>query len=205
MSFGEFLTKVAIVLTALSAAMDRIWSVPLALTIGGTLLAISFVRDASIRWREAVRMFPGLGFWFAITFVLVVPTNATLKWLIGLDSWGFTYWGSVAAAGVMAIMFRTFVIACESCSRWIMWSLGFDNRRLDAAHRYLMGWPNPYQGSDEDDDPEAYDDDFGSGIVVDGEIDCCPDCGEPLTDLPHCLTCVEWEAINVTDHRPRLN
>lgn len=185
MTAGEFFTKVAIVLTVTSAAMENLCSTRMAATIGGVLVAASCLRDANIRWREAVRMFPGFGFWFFVTAAMICPPNAILKKLIGRESWGLTYWGSVFAAGFIAMFFRGFAIMCESMSRWTMWFLGFDNKRLDAAHRYLMGEPYSYDTSDEDDE-EDYDAFFQSSdsdvIIVDG--DCCP---------------------NANDHRPRLN
>lgn len=185
MSFGEWLTKLAVILTCYAAAQDCIWSIPVAWKLGGTLLALSLLRDANLRWREAVRMFPGFGFWFCVTAALVCLPNAVLKKLIGSESWGLTYWGSIFAAGFIAICFRGYVICCESFSRWTMWSLGFDNRRLDAAHRYLMGGANPYETIDEDEDSWPV-------TVVEGTVERCPECDEPLAGANRCEMCGLW-------------
>lgn len=134
MSFGELLTKIAVALTAYSAARDGIWSVPLAWKLGGTLVVASFLRDASIRWREAIRLMPGFGFWFVVTYLLTGPI------MFFLQRNGVTFfrpWEAVFASGMIAMFFRGFVIVCESWSRWVMWFLGFDNKRLDVVHRYM--------------------------------------------------------------------
>lgn len=220
MSFGEFLTKVAIFLTCYSAVKGEIWSVPLAWSIGGVLVALSFIRDASIRWREAYRLAPGFGFWFIVTALIVCVPNAVFKKLIGSESWGFTYWESVAAAGVIAMFFKTFVIVCESISRWVIWMIGFDNKRIDDAHRYFQKqrWEWIFGSSEEqyddeewpDADDEDYDEEFAytdeRGVtVVDGTIARCPDCGEPYTHLGECLVCAEFEPPTARYRRCRLN
>jgi hypothetical protein len=197
MSLGEVVTKLAIILTAVSAAQGGVWSSSLAWKLGGTLLAISFVRDANLQWREAVRMTPGFGFWFVVTCLLVVPTNAILKKLIGLESWGFTYWESVAASGILAMIFRVFLIACESCSRWFFWLIGFDNRRLDVAHRYLQndvwekffGAPSEPEEDYEEWDEEPDDQPEVRVTVVDGQIADCPVCFLPWDGSPTCEVC----------------
>jgi hypothetical protein len=219
MSFGEFLTKVAVILTCYSAVQEGLISAPFGWKACGTLVALSFLRDANLRWREAVRLASGFGFWFVVTCLIVCIPNAVLKKLIGLESWGFSYWGSVAAAGVLSMIFRGYVIVCESLSRWAMAAIGFDNRRLDNVHRYyqqqtwewLFGSPEP-QHNDEGwpDDDDEWDDGFAytdeRGVtVVDGEIDCCPDCGDPYTDAPYCQGCAAAFSPNANDHPRRLN
>lgn len=190
MSIGEWLTKIAVALIAYSAAQDGVWSVPLAWSLGGTLLALSLLRDANIRWRGAVRMFPGFGFWFVVTAALICLPNAVLKKLIGLDSWGFTYCGSITAAGIIAICVRAYMILCESISRWLMWSLGFDNRRLDAAQRYIQqqGWRRPFASVES----EQEDEESWPVTVVEGTMARCPDCDEPLAGARRCLNCGLW-------------
>lgn len=200
MSFGEFLTKIAVALTAYSAVKDGIWSVPLAWKLGGTLVVASFLRDASIRWREAIRLVPGFGFWFVVTYLLTGP----LMYLLQRN--GVTFfrpWEAVFASGMIAMFFRGFVIVCESWSRWVMWFLGFDNKRLDATHRYFQQqrWEwffgprhkEPVQSESLVDD-EDYDDVFygvtpGDFTVVDGTIERCGRCGEPLTGTGRCWNC----------------
>jgi hypothetical protein len=192
MSLGEVVTKLAIVLTAVSAAQGGVWSIPLAWKLGGTLLVLSFIRDASIQWREAVRILPGFGFWFAVTCLLIVPTNAVLKRLVGSESWGFTYWESVAASGILAMIFRVFLIACESSSRWFMWALGWDNRRLDAAHRYLQeqAWQGIFGAAKPAEDHEDWDEEPEVRVtVVDGSVVECPTCGLPWDGSPTCEVC----------------
>lgn len=173
MSFGEVVTKLAIVLTAVSAAQGGVWPAPLAWKLGSTLLALSFARDANLRWREAVRMLPGFGFWFVVTCILIVPTNAVLKRLVGSESWGFTYWECVAASAILAMIFRVLLIACESSSRWFVWALGWDNRRLDVAHRYLQNqaWQGIFGAPETEEGHEEWaEESDDSWVVVEGEV-----------------------------------
>jgi hypothetical protein len=168
MSFGEVLTKLAVILMCYAAFQDGIWSTSFGWKAAGTLLALSFLRDASIRWREAARLMPGFGFWFIITCLLVCSPNALFKKLVGLESWGFSYWGSVFASGVYAMLFRGWMVFCEGFSRWVIWFLGWDNKRLDDAHRYyqrqrwewVFGSP---QAAEDDEWPED-DDDWDDGF-----------------------------------------
>jgi hypothetical protein len=171
MSFGEVLTKLAVILTCYSAVKGEMWSVPLAWKIGGTLVIASFIRDASIRAREAIRLAPGFGFWFLATAVIVCVPNAVLKKLIGLESWGFSYWESIAASGIIAMFFRGFMIVCESISRWTIWFLGWDNKRVDAAHRYYQQQRREWLFGPSQPQQEYWHDDSGqTWPVVDGEV-----------------------------------
>lgn len=215
MSFGELLTKIAVALTAYSAAKDGIWSVPLAWKLGGTLCVLSFLRDASIRWREAIRLMPGFGFWFVVTYLLTGPFMFFLQWN------GVTFfrpWEAVFASGMIAMFFRGFIIVCESWSRWVMWSLGFDNKRLDATHRYFQqqrwewffgprhGEPlQPKALADDEDYDHVFYGATPSGVtVVEGNVESCPKCGEPYTDLGACLVCAEFEPPTARYRRCRL-
>jgi hypothetical protein len=220
-SFGEFLTKLAIILTVYGAVQDGIWSTSFGWKAAGTLLALSFIRDASIRWREAARLMSGFGFWFIVTCLLICPANAIIKKLVGLESWGFSYWGSVFAAGTLSMFFRGWMVVCEGYSRWVIWFLGWDNKRVDAAHRYMQQqrWDLVFGSSQADDDDgdeewEEDDDDWDDGFddppevtvtVVDGSFDRCPDCGEPYSDNSGCLVCAEFEPPTPRYHQPRLN
>jgi len=203
MSFGELLTKIAIALTAYSAAKDGIWSEPLAWKLGGTLAIASLIRDANSRWREAIRLMTGYGFCFVGTYLLTGP----LMYLLQRN--GVTFfrpWEAVFASGVIAMFFRGFMIVCESGSRWIMWFLGWDNKRLDAVHRYMQKqrWEwffgprheEPVQSEALVDD-EDYDHVFfgvtpGDFTVVDGTVERCGRCGEPLTGSGRCAMCSVW-------------
>jgi hypothetical protein len=206
MSFGEVLTKLAIILTVYAAVQDGIWSTSFGWKAAGTLLAFSFLRDASIRWREAVRLMPGFGFWFIVTCLLICPANAIIKKLVGYEGWGFSYWGSVAAAGTISMFFRGWMVVCEGYSRWVIWFLGWDNRRVDAAHRYYQQqrWEWVFGSSQAADDDEWHEEDDGwddgfdvpderSVTVVEGTLERCPDCGEPYTGISGCLVCAEFE------------
>jgi hypothetical protein len=205
MSFGEVLTKLAIILTVYSAVQDGIWSASFGWKAAGTLLALSFLRDASIRWREAARLMPGFGFWFIVTCLLICPANVIIKKLVGYEGWGFSYWGSVFAAGLIAMFFRGWMVVCEGYSRWVIWFLGWDNKRVDAAHRYFQQqrWDWVFGSSQAADDDEWHEEDDGwddefdvqddhSVTVVDGTIQRCPDCGEPLGGSSRCDLCGEW-------------
>ncbi len=211
MSFGEFITKLAIILTVYGAVQDGIWSASFGWKAAGTLLALSFLRDASIRWREAVRLMPGFGFWFIVTCVLICPTNAIIKKLVGYEGWGFSYWGSVFAAGTLSMFFRGWLVVCEGYSRWVVWFLGWDNKRLDDAHRYyqrqrwewVFGSPQAADNDNEEwkEDDDEWNDGFDvpderSVTVVEGTMERCPDCGEPYTRISGCLVCAEFEPPN---------
>lgn len=203
MSFGEWLTKIAVALTAYAAAKDGIWSVPLAWKMGGTLVVASFIRDASIRWREAIRLMPGFGFWFVVTYLLTGPFMFFLQWN------GVTFfrpWEAVFASGVIAMFFRGFMIVCESWSRWVVWFLGWDNKRLDAVHRHMQQqrWEwffgprheEPLQSDaladDEDYDHVFYEAMASDFTVVDGTVERCGRCGQPLTGTGRCPNCGLW-------------
>ena len=206
MSFGECLTKLAIFLTVYAAVHDGMWTASFGWKFGGSLLALSFLRDASIRWREAARLMPGFAFWFVVTCLLICPANAIIKKLVGYDGWGFSYWGSVSAAGLIAMFFRGWMVVCEGYSRWVIWVLGWDNRRVDAAHRYMQqqrwdwvfGSSQAADGEESDEDDDEWDDGFDvpderSVTVVEGTMERCPDCGEPYTRISGCLVCAEFE------------
>ncbi len=219
MSFGECLTKLAIILTVHSAVQDGMWSASFGWKAAGTLLALSFLRDASIRWREAARLMPGFGFWFVVTCLLICPANAIFKKLVGLESWGFSYWGSVSASGFIAMFFRGWMVVCEGYSRWVIWLLGWDNKRVDAAHRYFQQqrWDWVFgssqaaeNGEESDEDDDEWDDGFDDPPqvtvrVVDGSFECCPDCGEPYTNPAGCLVCAEFEPPTPRYRQRRLN
>jgi hypothetical protein len=207
MSFGEFITKLAIFLTVYGAVQDGMWSTSFGWKAAGTLLALSFLRDASIRWREAARLMPGFGFWFVVTCLLICPANAIIKRLVGYDGWGFSYWGSVSASGIIAMVFRGWMVVCEGYSRWVIWFLGWDNKRVDAAHRYMQQqrWDWVFgssQAADDDGEWDEEDDEWHEDLdvpnersvtVVEGTMERCPDCGEPYTGISACLVCAEFE------------
>jgi ferredoxin len=201
-SFGECLTKLAIILTVYGAVQDGMWSTSFGWKAAGTLLALSFLRDASIRWREAARLMPGFGFWFLVTCLLICPANAIIKKLVGYDGWGFSYWGSVSAAGLIAMFFRGWMVVCEGYSRWVVWFLGWDNKRVDAAHRYFQQqrWDWVFGSSQAADDDEWHeeDDEWDDGFddppevtvrVVNGKVVKCPVCAVPLDGNGTCMSC----------------
>lgn len=143
---GEIITKIALVVFGVSLYKEGIMSASYATIFAATLLVLNFIRDLNLRYRQAVRMIPGYGVWFFAAFFIIVPTNAALKQLIGSESWGFTHWGAVAAAGVISMFFRAYTIVCESISRWTVYSLGWDNRRVDYAidHMWRNGFLSKY-------------------------------------------------------------
>lgn len=61
MTFGELLTKVAIVVTAWSTWKSELFVSRTAIIFAGVLLLLSFLRDANLRVRGIVRMAPTFG------------------------------------------------------------------------------------------------------------------------------------------------
>jgi len=109
------------------------------------LLAISFSRDFYIRATESVRMLPPLGFWFTVTYFLLLPLRPLSKTLTG--QYFFNAWETVFASCVYGLTFRIVLITNEGVTRGIFRLLGIDNRRLDRAQRYLEknNWRVPVQ------------------------------------------------------------
>ena len=190
---GEIVTKLALLVFGVSLYFSGILSFHFAVGFTAAALLASFLRDANLRCREAIRMFPGFGFWFFVTCFMIVPTNAFLKMMIGLDSWGFTNWEAIAASGILVTPFRLYIIICESISRWTVHALGFDNRKLDYATEYM--WRNgfltrhfywnggPDDSYDEYDSCEEYDE-------CDDELEeDDPDRFIIDADVPKCITC----------------
>lgn len=196
---GEIVTKIALIVFGISIYKSGYLSSQNAIILTGALLILNFLRDLNLRHRQAIRMFPGYGMWFFLAFSIIVPTNAFLKHLIGYESWGFTHWESVFASGVLSMIFRAYMIVCESISRWTVYSLGWDNRRVDYAMDYMWRtgflskyfyWNPDYlndnncnaQDYSEDYDDENYDDIFygNSSNEVQGYVEY---------ERPKCITC----------------
>jgi hypothetical protein len=135
MTFWEFMTKVCIVLYGYSMLQVKMASAATSTWIVVVLLATSFFRDFYIRATESVRMLPPLGFWFTACYALLLPLMPLSKTLAG--QYFFNAWETVFAACVYGLAFRIFLIANEGVTRGIFSLLGFDNRRLDRAQRYL--------------------------------------------------------------------
>lgn len=195
---GEIITKIALVVFGVSLYKAGILSSHFATIFTVALVVLNFLRDINLRYRQAIRMMPGYGIWFFAAFFIIFPTNAALKKLIGMESWGFSHWEAVAAAGILSMLFRAYMIACESVSRWTVYSLGWDNRRVDYAMDYTWRngfitryfyW-NPdylhgdfenyhdqdfYQQSDPDEFDEYFDESQNYGEPTDIKcITCCP-------------------------------
>ena len=145
MTFWELMTKVCIVFYGYSMMQVKMASASTCTWIVVVLLAISFFRDFHIRATESVRMLPPLGFWFTVTYFLLLPLMPLSKALTG--QYFFNAWETVFASCVYGLAFRIFLIANEGLARAIMSLFGFDNRRLDRAQRYLEknNWQFPVQ------------------------------------------------------------
>ena len=145
MTFWELMTKVCIVLYGYSMCQVKMASASTCTWIVVVLLAISFSRDFYIRATESVRMLPPLGFWFTVTYFILLPLMPLSKTLTG--QYFFNAWETVFASCVYRLAFRIFLIANEGLARGIMSLFGFDNRRLDRAQRYLEknNWRVPVQ------------------------------------------------------------
>jgi hypothetical protein len=143
MTFWELMTKVCIVLYGYSMLQVKMASASTCTWIVVVLLAISFFRDFYIRATESVRMLPPLGFWFTVTYFLLLPLMPISKTLTG--QYFFNAWEAVFASCVYGLAFRIVLIANEGLARGIMSLFGFDNRRLDRAQRLLEknGWRVP--------------------------------------------------------------
>jgi len=149
MTFWELMTKVCIVLYGYSMCQVKMASASTCTWIVVVLLAISFSRDFYIRATESVRMLPPLGFWFTVTYFILLPLMPLSKTLTG--QYFFNAWETVFASCVYGLAFRIFLIANEGLARGIMSLFGFDNRRLDRAQRYLEknNWRVPVQRQEE--------------------------------------------------------
>jgi len=145
MTFWELMTKVCIVLYAVSMYHVKMASASTCTWIVVVLLAISLFRDSYLRATESLRMLPPLGFWFTVTYFLLLPLMPLSKTLTG--QYFFNAWETVFASCVIGLGFRIFLIANEGVTRGIFSLLGFDNRRLDRAQRYMEknGWRVPVQ------------------------------------------------------------
>jgi hypothetical protein len=135
MTFWELMTKVCIVLYGYSMCQVKVAIASTCTWIVAVLLAISILRDIHIRATESVRMMPPLGFWFTVTYFILLPLMPISKALTG--QYFFNAWETVFAACVYGLAFRVFLIANEGLARGIMSLFGFDNRRLDRTQRYL--------------------------------------------------------------------
>jgi hypothetical protein len=149
MTFWELMTKVCIVLYGVSICQMKMASASTCTWTVVVLLAISFFRDFYIRATESVRMLPPLGFWFIVTYFILLPLMPLSKTLTG--QYFFNAWETVFASCVIGLGFRIFLIANEGVTRGIFSLLGFDNRRLDRAQRYLEknNWQVPVQRQEE--------------------------------------------------------
>jgi len=149
MTFWELMTKVSIILYGVSMYHVKVASTSTCTWIVVVLLAISFFRDFHIRATESVRMLPPLGFWFTVTYFILLPLMPISKALTG--QYFFNAWETVFASCVIGLGFRIFLIANEGVTRGIFSLLGFDNRRLDRAQRYLEknNWQVPVQRQEE--------------------------------------------------------
>jgi hypothetical protein len=149
MTFWELMTKVCIVLYGYSMLQVKMASASTCTWTVVVLLAISFFRDFYIRASESVRMLPPLGFWFTVTYFILVPLMPISKALTG--QYFFNAWETVFASCVYGLGFRIFLIANEGLARGIMTLFGFDNRRLDRAQRCLEknNWRVPVQRQEE--------------------------------------------------------
>lgn len=143
MTLWELMTKVSIVLYGVSMYHVKVASASTCTWIVVVLLTISFFRDFRIRATESLRMLPPLGFWFTVTYFLLLPLMPLSKTLTG--QYFFNAWETVFASCVIGLGFRIFLIANEGVTRGIFSLLGFDNRRLDRAQRYMEtnGWLVP--------------------------------------------------------------
>ena len=150
MTFWELMTKVCIVFYGYSMMQVKMASASTCTWIVVVLLAISFFRDFHIRATESVRMLPPLGFWFTVTYFLLLPLMPLSKALTG--QYFFNAWETVFASCVYGLAFRIFLIANEGLARAIMSLFGFDNRRLDRAQRYLE--KNNWQVPERQPEPE---------------------------------------------------
>jgi hypothetical protein len=135
MTLWELMTKVCIVLYGYSMLQVKMASASTCTWTVVVLLAISFFRDFYIRANESVRLLPPLGFWFTVTYFILLPLMPISKALTG--QYFFNAWETVFASCVYGLGFRIFLIANEGAARAIMSLFGFDNRRLDRAQRYL--------------------------------------------------------------------
>lgn len=199
---GEFITKIALVIFGVSIYKTGYLSVQSATGLTIILLVLNFLRDVNLRYRQAIRMVPGYGFWFFSACSLIVSLHVAAKQFIGYESLGYTFWEGVFASGVLSMLFRAYTMICESISRWTVYSLGWDNRRVDYAmdHMwrngflskyfywnpdYLNGYNNSYDEVDDhyDDDNENYDHLFVSsssnqanGHIENNSFKCIPCC-----------------------------
>lgn len=149
MTFWELMTKVCIVLYGVSMYHVKVASASNCTWVVVVLLAISFFRDFYIRATESLRLTPSLGFWFSVTYFIMLPLMPISKALTG--QYFFNAWETVFASCVYGLAFRIFLIANEGAARAIMSLFGFDNRRLDRAQRYLEknNWKVPVQRQEE--------------------------------------------------------
>jgi hypothetical protein len=136
MSFAEFLTKISIVCFGVSAVKTGMMSVQTSCVVVAVLMVASFIRDASLRSRQIIRMQPSYGVWFVISYLITMPFMVFIKNITCSDF--LKPWETVYAAAVISMGFRAFLIFCEGLTRLICSKIfGFDNRALDAAQQQL--------------------------------------------------------------------
>ena len=100
------------------------------------------------------------------------------------------------------MFFRGWMVVCEGYSRWFIWFLGWDNKRVDAVHRYyqqqrwdwVFGSPQASDGDEWHEEDDEWDDGFDDPPqvtvrVVDGKVVECPTCGLPWDGSPTCEVC----------------
>lgn len=133
--FLELVTKICIVVSAVSMVKVKVSSPEFATNFAIVVLALSFIRDWYIRRNEIFRILPTFGFWWVTTYLILLPLMPLSKTLTG--QYFFNAWETVFATSVYAFAFRAFLIVNEGASRAIMTLLGFDNKRLDRAQRIM--------------------------------------------------------------------
>lgn len=155
--FFELVTKICIVISAVSMVKVKVSSPEFATNFAIVMLVLSFLRDWYVRRNEILRLLPGFGFWWITTYLILLPLMPLSKTLTG--QYFFNPWETVFATSVYAYAFRAFLIVNEGASRALMTLLGFDNKRLDRAQRIM--------------EQKFYSNlmNRGDGYVVDGSCD----------------------------------
>jgi hypothetical protein len=125
MTFGELLTKLAIIATAWSTWKSELFVSRTAIIFAVVLLLISFWRDANLRQRGIVRMLPPFGPVCVLSVAMFLfLTEVVCHWLC--DSVFMKPEESVMGGCWTALGVQCITVACEAA-----------NRR---AFNYLFGW-----------------------------------------------------------------
>ena len=124
MTFGEFLTKLAIIATAWSTWKSELFVFRTAIIFAVVLLLLSFWRDANLRQRGIVRMLPPFGVvWLMSTAGFLTLTHG-IGWLA--ESYLMKWHESVMGGSWLAMFVQCIAMMTEA-----------GNRR---AFNYLYGW-----------------------------------------------------------------